>query len=39
MDTVSVEIINAVYLKVNADSGIRMELEDYFKFQPSGYPI
>lgn len=37
MDTVSVEIINAVYLKVNADSGIRMELEDYFKFQPSGY--
>lgn len=37
MDTVSVEIVNAVYLKVNADSGIRMELEDYFKFQPSGY--
>ena len=37
MDTVSVEIINAVYLKINADSGVRMELEDYFKFQPQGY--
>ena len=37
MDVVSVEIVNAVYLKVNADSGIRMELEDYFRFQPSGY--
>ena len=37
MDTVSVEIINAVYLKINADSGVKMELEDYFKFQPSGY--
>ena len=37
MDTVSVEIINAVYLKINADSGIRMELEDYFKFQPNNY--
>ena len=37
MDVVSVEVINAVYLKINADSGVRMELEDYFKFQPSGY--
>ena len=36
-DVVSVEQINAVYLKIEADSGIRMELEDYFKFQPSNY--
>lgn len=36
-DVINVEQINAVYLKIEADSGIRMELEDYFKFQPAGY--
>lgn len=36
-DVVSVEIMNAVYLKIDADSSVKMELEAYFKFQPSGY--
>jgi len=36
-EIVRVEQINAVHLKIIADSGVKMELENYFKFQPNGY--
>lgn len=36
-DVVYVEYLNAVHLKVNADPGIKMEIENYFKFRPQGY--
>lgn len=36
-ERVVVEQINAVYLKITAEAGVKMELENYFKFQPSGY--
>ncbi len=37
MEIVNVEQINAVHLRINADSGIKMELEQYFRFQPNNY--
>lgn len=36
-DVVHIEYLNAVHLKVNADPGIKMEIENYFKFRPQGY--
>jgi len=36
-DIVNVEQINAVHLKITADSGVKMEIEQYFKFQPNNY--
>lgn len=36
-EVVNVEQINAVHLKITADSGIKMELEQYFRFQPNNY--
>ena len=36
-DVIQVEQINAVHLIINAEASIKMELESYFKFQPSGY--
>lgn len=36
-EVVHVEQINAVYLKVTADAGVRQEIANYFKFQPAGY--
>ena len=37
MEVVNVEQINAVHLRITADSGIKMELEQYFRFQPNNY--
>ena len=37
MEIVNVEQINAVHLRITADSGIKMELEQYFRFQPNNY--
>lgn len=37
MEIVNVEQINAVHLRISADSGIKMELEQYFRFQPNNY--
>jgi superfamily II DNA or RNA helicase len=36
-EVVRVEQMNAVYLKITADAGVKMEIENYFKFQPHGY--
>ena len=36
-DVVHVEQMNAVYLKVTADPGVRQEIANYFSFKPSGY--
>lgn len=36
-DVVHIEYLNAVHLKVNADPGIKMEIENYFRFRPQGY--
>ncbi len=36
-DIVNVEQINAVHLKINAEAGVKMELENFFKFQPNNY--
>ena len=36
-DIIEVDPINAVHMKINADSGVKMELESYFKFQPNNY--
>lgn len=36
-DVVNVEQINAVYLKVTADAGVRQEISSYFSFKPAGY--
>jgi hypothetical protein len=36
-DVVKVEKIDAVYMRVTADPGIRQELMSYFSFRPSGY--
>lgn len=36
-DIVKVESIDAVYMRVTADPGIRQELMNYFSFRPPGY--
>lgn len=36
-DVVHVEQMNAVYLKVTADPGVRQEIANYFSFKPNGY--
>lgn len=36
-DVLNVEQKNAVHLLVTGDSGVRMELSDYFSFKPAGY--
>jgi superfamily II DNA or RNA helicase len=36
-DVVNVEQINAVYLKVTGDAGVRQEISSYFSFKPAGY--
>ena len=36
-DIINVEQINAVYLKINAESSVKFELEAYFRFQPAGH--
>lgn len=36
-DVVHVEQMNAVYLKVTADPGVRQEIANYFSFKPAGY--
>lgn len=36
VDTVRIEKVNEVYLRIDADSGICMELSDYFKFPVPG---
>ena len=36
-EVIQVEQINAVHLKIIAESGVKMELESFFKFQPAGY--
>lgn len=37
MDTITVEQINAVHLKVTADAGVRQEIAEYFSFRPANY--
>jgi superfamily II DNA or RNA helicase len=37
MERVNVEPINAVHMKIDADSGTKMELQSYFSFRPTGY--
>ena len=37
MEVVNVEPINAVHMKIDTDSGIKMELQSYFSFRPTGY--
>lgn len=37
MDVVNVEPINAVHMKIDTDSGVKMELQQYFSFRPTGY--
>lgn len=34
---IDVEPLNAVHMKISADSGTKMELEQYFMFRPEGY--
>ena len=36
-DVIHVEQINAVYLKVTAEAGVRHEIANYFSFKPNGY--
>lgn len=36
-DIVKVEKVDAVYMKVTADPGVRQELMNYFSFRPPGY--
>ena len=36
-DVITVEQKNAVHLIIKAEASVKMELEAYFKFQPSGY--
>jgi superfamily II DNA or RNA helicase len=36
-DTVIIEPVDSVYFKINTESGIKMELESYFKFRPPNY--
>jgi DNA or RNA helicases of superfamily II len=36
-ELVKVEYINAVHMKVSADSGTLMEISDHFSFRPEGY--
>ena len=36
-ELVRIERINAVYMKISADSGTLMEISDHFSFRPEGY--
>jgi len=36
-EVIKIEPHDAVHMVVHADSGTKMELENYFRFQPSGY--
>jgi superfamily II DNA or RNA helicase len=36
-EVITVHPINAVHMRIEADAGIKMELESYFKFRPEGY--
>lgn len=36
-DTIHVEQLNAVHLKVTAEAGVRQEIANYFSFKPNGY--
>ena len=36
MDNVSIEKVDDVYIRVNADPGIKMEMSEYFTFEVPG---
>jgi hypothetical protein len=36
MDNVSIEKVNDVYVRVNADPGVKMEMSEYFTFKVPG---
>lgn len=36
-EVVTIHPLNSVHMRIEADSGLKMELEDYFKFRPEGY--
>ena len=36
MDEVSIERVNDVYVRVNADPGVKMEMSEYFTFEVPG---
>lgn len=37
MDTIKVEKVNEVFMRVTSDPGVRQELMEYFSFRPPGY--
>jgi superfamily II DNA or RNA helicase len=37
MDVINVEPLNAVHMKIDTESGVKMELQEYFSFRPTGY--
>ena len=36
-ERIEVEYINAVYMRIKADSGLKVELSEFFAFKPEGY--
>lgn len=36
-EVITIDPVDSVYMRIVADSGVKMELSEYFSFKPEGY--